>query len=71
MIRRGADVVKFAEGNIACIAVAGCRWSAGVEERGMQAEGRPGTWETLPEPPAPLLLQITNNPSEPPLPPLE
>ena len=45
-ICRGADVVQNAEGTIACIAVAGCRGSAGVEERGMQARvaqepGRP------------------------------
>ena len=33
----GADVVKFAEGSIACAVVAWCRRSAGVEERGMYA----------------------------------
>ena len=44
----GADVGIYAEGSIARIAVAGCERSAGVGERGMQAEGRPGTWETSP-----------------------
>ena len=35
--RRGADVVIYAEGNIARIGEAGCERSAGVEEQGMQA----------------------------------
>ena len=52
MIRPGADVVESEEDTSACIAAAGCRASAGVDERGMQAEGRLETWKSSPSPPA-------------------
>ena len=50
MYRRGADAVKLAEGNLVCIAWAGCRGFAGVGQRSMQAEGLPGTWGASPSP---------------------